>query len=825
LPNSFIKQSMFIMSGAILMACGGDGGGSTTPAPPPGGGGSVNQPPSVIGATDFTFSEDQRVLFTLDFSDPENDTLTITIEAGGDGHLFTIDETSGEIFATDNFFNFEQPRDGNQDNIYEQSISISDGTNTVSENITVAITNVVEPPQYNGDNDFQIDENSSTGFSIQATDPDGRELTFALAGEDVENFSISNGFLNFEFAPDFESPSDTNADNIYLIDVDITNEEATITQSLSIEILNVNEPPVCSTDVTVTAAENTSGEVFVFETSDPENDPHSFAATLDITADPILQDSLAFDSATGTVSLQSPVDFEALANPVAEILTTFGPTTCSLTLETTDIDGIPTSGLVFKGGVDAAYEIHDIEGDGYNELWLRGDSTETSGGFLFSGTTISSGFPAAVFQAADGLQIKHSDNEIQGHIGTTYFNARAMGDIDGDGLRELLLWEDTSEGWPDGTAAYLIWGTSLQDRTAPIVVDEMSASTGLELQFGDFHGSFTGSRVGLTTGDFDGDSIDDIAIGLPDLLYEEVDDGTGFFMETYGFVLVIFGETLASAKSNGILNVNPFSSDGIVNLNLDRTYFETPGEHLETLSDVDGDGADELLMSWENGVGVAFGKDIETAKGGSNASAIISNEYQTNRRTTAFNHREFDADGDGLNDFIFTPEFASELAVIGSGDIEPVGARSGIQLTSNEHSVSTNGVSGMNDINGDGLDDFVVGFTNSLASSPGNRVSLFAAHSLPAFVNNADIQYSVDALGAGDRLDLFSPVSNKTLNAQLTGIADLDGDSLDELVIVSEDADETYVVIGKHLNDGLNSGQTLLELESLLKNEVAAAEN
>lgn len=821
-----LKRLILTASAFALVACGGDsGGGTSTPTPPPGGGGNTNQPPSINGPTEFTFAENQRVIFTVNITDPDSDTVTVTILPGGDGGLFTIDETTGEIFATDNFFNFEQPRDNNQDNVYEQDIELSDGSNTVSATITVTITNVIEPPQYSGENEFQIDENSTTGINLAVSDPDGREFSYNLSGDDAQQFSIENGFLSFNFDPDFESPADANDDNLYLVDVEISNDEATITEALSIEIVNVNEPPICTTNVNVEAAENTTGDILTFETSDPENDPHDFDINLSVSGDQAISDSLALDGSTGTVSLQTPLDFEALSASIADVSTTYGPSPCSFSLEVTDIDGIPVSGIVIKGSFDDAKEINDLDGDGINELWLRGDSTNSPGGFLFTGAALSDALPANALQITDGLQIRHSDNELQGHTGITYFNARTIEDIDGDGFPELMLWEDVSEGWPDGTAVYLIWGNSLQSRSDAIIVDEMDSTTGLELQFEDNNGSFTGSRVGLTTGDFDGDGVADVAIGLPDLLVDESDDGTGVIMESYGYVSVIFGEALAAAKSNGVIRTGPFSSSSNISLNLDLFYFESPGEQLETLKDIDGDGADELLMTWTSGVGVSFGSDIRAAKAGSDMAAIISNEFQTFRRTTSFNRRNFDLDGDLINDFIFTPESASELAVIGSGDIEPVASRSSIQIVSSEHAIASNGVTAMNDIDGDGLDDFVVGFMNSIESSPGNRVTLFTGQAMPAFADNADIQQSIDTLNAGAKLDLFSPVSNKTLNAKVSGFADLNGDNLDELWIVSEDADEVYLVLGNHLRDGLTSGETVIDLEVLLKNEAAAVAN
>ena len=56
---------------------------------------------------------------------------------------------------------------------------------------------------------------SDPGWPLQA-------VTFSITGgADAAKFSIqlSTGALNFNTAPDFEAPSDTNGDNVYLVQV------------------------------------------------------------------------------------------------------------------------------------------------------------------------------------------------------------------------------------------------------------------------------------------------------------------------------------------------------------------------------------------------------------------------------------------------------------------------------------------------------------------------------------------------------------------------------------------------------------------------------
>ena len=56
-------------------------------------------------------------------------------------------------------------------------------------------------------------------------DPEGKDITWTLTGEDMDDFSIEGGVLTFNESPDFENPTDrgtgdsTASDNIYDVTV------------------------------------------------------------------------------------------------------------------------------------------------------------------------------------------------------------------------------------------------------------------------------------------------------------------------------------------------------------------------------------------------------------------------------------------------------------------------------------------------------------------------------------------------------------------------------------------------------------------------------
>nr|WP_216904387.1 DUF839 domain-containing protein [Synechococcus sp. CCY 9618] len=98
--------------------------------------------------------------------------------------------------------------------------------------------------------------------TVTASDPENDPLSFAISGgEDADAFTIdaSSGELRFKVAPDADNPSDTDANNIYLVDVSVSDgRSAPVSQSITVTVNPVNESPQNTTPVAVNVAENTT---------------------------------------------------------------------------------------------------------------------------------------------------------------------------------------------------------------------------------------------------------------------------------------------------------------------------------------------------------------------------------------------------------------------------------------------------------------------------------------------------------------------------------------------------------------------------------------
>ncbi|MFC6979365.1 hypothetical protein [Microbulbifer taiwanensis] len=96
------------------------------------------------------------------------------------------------------------------------------------------------PPSFtSGISTTSAENNSATGYTAAATDADGDTLTFTLSGDDGALFEIDSGTgaLSFVSAPDFENPSDADADNDYEVELEVSDgKEGTDRQAVVISV-------------------------------------------------------------------------------------------------------------------------------------------------------------------------------------------------------------------------------------------------------------------------------------------------------------------------------------------------------------------------------------------------------------------------------------------------------------------------------------------------------------------------------------------------------------------------------------------------------------
>ncbi len=98
--------------------------------------------------------------------------LTFSITGGVNSTLFNINSSTGEL----NFItapDFEIPKDAGVDNIYNVTIQVSDGELVSTQDISVTVTAVNDnPPVITSNGSFAVSENTTTSFTVTASDAD-----------------------------------------------------------------------------------------------------------------------------------------------------------------------------------------------------------------------------------------------------------------------------------------------------------------------------------------------------------------------------------------------------------------------------------------------------------------------------------------------------------------------------------------------------------------------------------------------------------------------------------------------------------------------------
>lgn len=254
-------------SGVVIIRYFGD---STAP--------TITGPSSATGATSSqSVQENSTAVHTF----TANESVTWSV-SGTDSSFFSI--TSGGVLTITSR-NFEAPADVGTNNTYIVTITATDlGSNVKTQELTVTITNVNEAPTITNNssaatNTISQAENITTVVTYAASDVDaGASLTFSITGgSDSADFTInsSSGVLAFLANPDFEAPADSDQNNVYIVEITVSDGSLTDLQTLTLTITNANEsaslgaPSVSGsvykgTQITITVTSSAAGKVRFF---------------------------------------------------------------------------------------------------------------------------------------------------------------------------------------------------------------------------------------------------------------------------------------------------------------------------------------------------------------------------------------------------------------------------------------------------------------------------------------------------------------------------------------------------------------------------------
>ncbi|GAA4001641.1 cadherin domain-containing protein [Sphingomonas humi] len=270
-----------------------------------------NEGPRITSAAAFSASENGLAAGTVAASDVDGDALTYSIAGGSDAALFAIDARTGAL-SFRNAPNFEAPGDADGNNRYEVVVRASDGSLFTQQALVVTVGNVNEGQQFTSAATLNILENNLSAGMVVAVDTDGDAVTYAIVGgADGARFAIDSatGALSFRASPDFEAPTDSDANNVYEVMVSAGDGTLTTSRLVTVKVANATEAPAILSGGGGDSASFAVNENSTAVTTIVARDPEAGALTYSI-AGGADAGMFAIDAATGALRFLAAPNFE-----------------------------------------------------------------------------------------------------------------------------------------------------------------------------------------------------------------------------------------------------------------------------------------------------------------------------------------------------------------------------------------------------------------------------------------------------------------------------------------------------------------------------------
>ena len=200
----------------------------------------VNVAPVLDTIADIMVNEGDTVSFSPTATDPGGDTLTFSYSGWMTAGSYTTDYTDSGVHTV--------------------TVTVSDGTLTDTQDVTVMVTGVNLAPVLQSITDITVNEGDTVSFSPTATDPDGDTLTFSYSG-----WMTSGSYT-----------TDYTDSGVHTVTVTVSDGTLTDTQDVTVMVTGVNLAPVLQsiTDITVNESDTVS---FSPTATDPDGDTLTFS--------------------------------------------------------------------------------------------------------------------------------------------------------------------------------------------------------------------------------------------------------------------------------------------------------------------------------------------------------------------------------------------------------------------------------------------------------------------------------------------------------------------------------------------------------------------
>ena len=256
---------------------------------------------------------DTRTVYTFRASDPQRGAIITWSLSGADSDDFTIDrDSSGRgVLAFISPPDYENAADSDGQNDYDLTVIATDEDDNVDRlSFTITVIAVDEGPEVSGPSSFEIDENGSLPNAVYtATDPEGSNVArWSVGGRDGGDFFITQGgTLYFRSPPDYESPADSDRDNVYEVTIQPSDGRNNGSYPVTVTVTDVDEPPEFrkGSKESFSYRENGAAALYTYRATDPEG--------AEVTWSVSGVDARAFtiDRDTGVLTFRNPPDHDA----------------------------------------------------------------------------------------------------------------------------------------------------------------------------------------------------------------------------------------------------------------------------------------------------------------------------------------------------------------------------------------------------------------------------------------------------------------------------------------------------------------------------------
>ena len=306
-----------------------------------------NETPTVEVPQALSIAENTSVsnpLTTFAATDPEGAQVTYSI-SGTDVDAFTL-LPNGELFL-------KVPANYEAKSYYDLKLRISDGVNTVDNDVLINVEDINEVPELTSVASVSVLEGYPTTeafYQATASDPEGTDLTFGLQGAKAALFRIDSatGELFFKEALSFGE------NNNYEVEILASDGTLSAIQALNVTLLE-DFPLLITSANSVSVAENADPEVIVYASKLSLSDQ---TASYSLSGEDA--EFFEINTTTGAVKLLGSADYETKSAYKITINASAGNKTASkdVSVLVTNInDNVPT---FVSGPTGSVYEQTDV---------------------------------------------------------------------------------------------------------------------------------------------------------------------------------------------------------------------------------------------------------------------------------------------------------------------------------------------------------------------------------------------------------------------------------------------------------------------------------